>query len=185
MSDQWLYFLLIPAGAALLAFGIWLLWKSFAGKCLLEMPFQQQSGQFTVVTASVYSVWHKGQLFRRAPVDMFRPKITRADTNEEVELSMSLFRPAINGTSNGRMELFTFYATPGNYRIELAEGASIPKLEIMLTRFLPGKPVDLSKYFIQVRESRPFIFVLLGILSTAAGGAGVIFGFIFGLMGGK
>lgn len=50
---------LIPIGAFLLVKGIRFSQKSLNGRVLLEIPYLQANGQFTIVKAGYFSIWAK------------------------------------------------------------------------------------------------------------------------------
>jgi len=179
---QILFFALIPVGIILLIFSIKMVRNTFSGNIILEMPYLQKSAQFELTKSGNYSIWHKGQYFRRAPLDKFRPMIIDELNSKEIRLSSILFRPNANNGSTARMELFRFSATAGTYRIELAEGTSISELENSLIKRLPAKMVDYDKYFIQVRKSQPLIMLIAGIVLIAISGFVIIGGLVIGIL---
>jgi len=178
-----LFFTLIPVGIFILIKGIKQLRKCFYGNLLLELPYLNKSGRFEVLKAGTHSIWFKGQLYRRIPSDQFRPIVFSVETGKEVDLHYSFFAPSIHGFGDGRVEVLMFKAEIGQYRIELQEGSSIPKLLsglAKLTRVI--KPIDEDKFFIQVRESQPRILTLLGVPIILIGVGGIIGGFVVGLL---
>ena len=177
-----LFFCLIPIGIVILVLGIKLLRKSFNGTVLLESAFDKPTGHFSVTKSGAHSVWMKGPLFRRNPIDKLHPRIFNDATNEEVNLNTSILSSRSNGSSTGRMELYTFWAKAGNYRLEIAEGSGISGVQQWLARVFPAKNVDLKKHFIQIRESQSQLLTLLAIPVILAGGFGVIGGFVLGLL---
>lgn len=177
-----LFFCLIPIGIFLLVKGIRLVRKTLNGTVLLEIPYLQKTGQFTVVKAGYFSIWQKGSLRKQTPINQFKPYIVNDQTNELVKLSFSLMRPQVNGFSVGRMEICSFFALPGNYRLELREGSSVSKLEGLLTKVAVFGKVDLTKYFIQIRASQFFLLTILAVIVIVLGALGVIGGLILGLL---
>ncbi len=179
---QALFFCLIPVGIVILIFSIKLLKISFSGDIMLEIPYTQKSAEFILTKPGNYSIWHKGQFFRKAPLDEFKPEITDKSTGRKIKLSSSLFRPNSNNGKTARMELYRFYATAGNYVLELAEGSSISDVENHIIRLLPAKMVDYDKYFIQVRESQSLFHILIGIVLIILAGLCMIGGLVFGIL---
>lgn len=179
---QLLFFLFIPVGIILLIFSIKLVRNTFSGNMILEMPYLQKSAQFELTKSGKYSIWHKGQFFRKAPLDEFRPVIIDEFNNREIRLSSILFRPNTNNGSTARMELFRFSAPAGKYRIELVEGSSITGIENRLIKQIPAKMVDLDKYFIQVRKSQPLILLIAGIVLITISGLCIIGGLVMGIL---
>lgn len=179
---QYLFFSLIPVGLILLTYSIKFSQKAFSGSLLLEFPYLQITGEFTIEKPGTYSIWHKGPFFRKAPLDEFKPEIIYNSTGEKLKLSSNLFRPNTNNGINARMELFRFKATPGNYKIKLESGKSISRVENTLLKLIPAPNVKPEDYFIQVRECRPFYQVIFGILFLTISGLLIIGGLIFGIL---
>ena len=182
---QLLFFLLIPVGIILLIFSIKMVRNTFSGNIILEIPYLQKSAQFELTKPGTYSIWHKGQFFRKAPLDEFRPMILDELNSREIRLSSILFRPNTNNGSTARMELFRFSAPAGKYRIELVEGSSITEVENRLIKQIPAKMVDLDKYFIQVRKSQPLILLIAGIVLITLSGLCIIGGLVMGILSGQ
>jgi len=179
---QILFFLLIPVGIISLIFSIKMVRNSFSGNIILEMPYLQKSARFEISKSGTYSIWHKGQFFRRAPLDEFRPVVTNESDGTEIRLSSILLRPNSNDGLKARMELFRFSAPAGRYRVELTEGSSISKIENSFIKRLPVKMVDLDKYYIQIRKSQPSIVLIAGILLIPLSGLCIIGGLVFGIL---
>lgn len=177
-----LFFLLIPAGILLLAFSIKLVRKTFSGNVILEIPFATKTAEFSLIRPGTYSIWHRGELFRKAPLDEFRPVIIDKSTSEEIKLSHLLFRPNTTGRKSARMEIFRFSAPAGKYILSLMEGSSISRAENSLIKKMPLEMVDYDKYFIQVRESQPFIITIGGIIMIVLSGFCIIGGLVLGIL---
>jgi hypothetical protein len=179
---QIIFFTLIPIGIFILIVSIKLVRKSFSGNVILEIPFAIKSSEFEIFKSGNYSIWHKGPVFRKAPVDKFRPVIRKASTKEVITLIPSIFRPNSNNGSTGRMELFRFSAPAGKYELELTEGSSVSMVERGINRIFPLKKVETDAYFIQVRESQPFYFIPIGIFLITLAGLCIIGGLVFGIL---
>ncbi len=177
-----LFFGLVPIGIFIFIKGIRLIRKAFNGKVLLSIPYLQNDGQFSVTKAGQFSVSQKGPIFKRTPIDKFKMHIYETSTNKELKLQFSLLRPHKNDFSTARVELFRFYASEGNYKIAFKEGSNIPKLESVIGNIMPLPTVDLSKYFIEIRESQSQIITFLAILIILLGIGGAIGGFVLGLL---
>lgn len=177
-----LFFCLIPIGFFIFFKAIQLLRKSFNGSIMLDIPYLQNGGRFSVTSSGNFSIWQKGPIFKRTPIDKFKLCIYEESTKEEIKLNFSLLRPQTNNFSTGRMELYKFYAPIGNYKIEFREGSNTSKLENSIGNTIPLKPVDLSKYFIQIRESQSQIITLLAIPMLLLGIFGTVGGFVLGLL---
>ncbi|MFC6267838.1 hypothetical protein [Frigoriflavimonas asaccharolytica] len=177
-----LFFCLIPIGVFALLKGIKLIRKSFSGEVLLEIPFSQLSGQFYVAKAGTFSIWQKGKSLTRTPIDKLRPFIYSELTKEELKLNYSLLSPRINDFSTGRMELFTFYAPIGSYKIELKEGTILFGLQNLIAKAIPSKSIDMTKFYVQIRESQSQVFTFLAIPMIISGMFGIIGGFVLGIL---
>lgn len=177
-----LFFCLIPIGIFILVKAIQILSKTFNGKVLLEIPYLQGSGNFCVTKAGNFSVWQKGQMFKKTPIDKFRLHIYEKSIKEEIKLNPSFLRPQTNNFSTGRMEVFRFYAPIGNYEIEFGEGSNVSKLESLIGNIIPLESADLSKYFIEIRESQPQIITFLAIPMILIGIFGAVGGLVLGLL---
>ncbi len=177
-----LLFCLIPPGALILYHGIKILRKSFNGKVMLEMPYLQKTGEFTIENGGIYSIWQKGETFKKTPIDQFSTHVYEKVSQQEINLNYSLMSPRSNDFSTGRMEIYTFYATPGVYELRLQDGSSASILGGLVSNFIPLPSVDLGKYYVQVRESQSQWMTLLGIPITLLGAFGVIGGFVLGLL---
>jgi hypothetical protein len=162
-------------GIFILIKGIMMLMRFFNQKIILEIPYTCKTERFKVDKSGGYSIWQKGKLFQKTPVDKFRPVITNESTGEQLSLTGSIFRTKINNGSTARMQLFTFYAPIGNFRLELSEGSSISQLEKSISSLIPGKEMEPGSYFIQIRENQPKYLVIVGIPLTILG-----FGFFIG-----
>jgi hypothetical protein len=180
--SRFFFFALIPVGVVVLILAIRLLKKSLAGNILSEVPYAQKVSFFRIKEPGVYSIWQKGQFFRKLPVDQFRPVIYNNVTEEKVPLFPSIFRPNSNDGITFKMELFRFTAGPGMYRMELTAGSSISGVESFISRIFPAKKADLSQYYILIRESQPFYFVIIGILLLCLAGFMMIGGLVFGIL---
>ena len=179
---QVLFFCLIPVGIIILIFSIKFVQKTFSGNIILEIPYSQKYAEFILDKPGTYSIWHKGQFFRKAPLDEFKPEIINKSTGLKIRLTSFLLRPNSNNGKTARMELYRFYASTGRYIMELTEGSSISGAENIFIRLIPVKMVDYDKYFIQIRESQPVFHVLIGIVLITLGGLCMIGGLVFGIL---
>jgi hypothetical protein len=179
---QVLFFCLIPVGIIILIFSVRFVRKTIFGNIILEIPYSQKSAEFILTSPGNYSIWHRGQFFRKAPLNEFKPEIINKSTGLKTGLSSSLLRPNANNGKTARMELYRFSAPAGEYMLKLTEGSSISDAENRLIRLLPAKMVDYEKYFIQVRESQSFFYVLIGIGLLVLSGLCIIGGLVLGIL---
>jgi len=182
LKMQILFFSLIPVGIIILIFSIKLVKKTFSGNIILEIPYSQKSSEFIINQAGIYSIWHRGQYFRKAPVGEFRPEIINKSTGTKIRLYSSLFRPNSNDGRTARMELFRFSIQPGEYFLNLTEGSSISGIEKSLINLLPAKNADPPKYFIQIRESQSRFTLLAVIIFIVLSGFCIIGGAVIGIL---
>lgn len=179
---QFLLFALIPAGIVMLILSVKSVRKSFSGDKILEIPYITKSAEFRIDKPGIYSIWHQGQYFRRAPLDEFRPVVTNMDTGEQLKLSASLFRPNTNNGITARMELFRFKAPEGKFILTLGEGSSITRAEQKLIELIPAKKADPEQYFIVVRESQSRLAAFAGLLLIILSGLLIIGGLVGGIL---
>lgn len=177
-----LFFCLVPIGIYLLVLSIGLVRKGFQGKIIVEIPFATKRVNFSVPKHGSYSIWQKAPLFQKVPIDAFKPVITHQLSGEKVMLSASLTRASSNDGSVGRMELFTFLAPAGEYTIELTEGSSISTLESIVAKAIPAREAATDQYFIQVRETPPLYYSIVGIPLIVVSGLFMIGGFVLGIL---
>lgn len=154
----------------------------FKNEIIIEVPFENKSADFFINKDGKYSIWQKGKLFTRTPVDEFRPQITNTDINQEVKLSASWFRPNKNNGQYGSMELFNFHAKTGNYKLELLAGSSISVIERFISNLIPiGREVNRKDYSLYIRPKFKshllFSFVILIFISIATIVGGLIVAF--------
>lgn len=179
---QIIFFALMPVGILGLIFSIKLVQKSFSGNIVLEIPYSQKSAEFVISKPGNYSIWHKGQFFRKAPLDEFKPEITDKSNGTRTDLTSLLFRPNSNNGVTARMELYRFTAPAGKYLLELKEGKSISTIENKVISLVPAKMVDYDKYYIQIRDSQPLIVLLTGIVLITLSGLCIIGGLVLGIL---
>ena len=175
-----LLFCLAPIGLFILFKGIKLLMNGFNGKVLLELPYNNRAGLFTISKSGTYSIWQKGPLFKKTPVAKFRPQIRNTANYQAIKLHYSILSPRVNGFSDGRMQLFTFKADTGNYELILGAGTSVFSFQDILAKAIPLADIDLEHYFIQVRESQSELVNLLSILIILLGVGCTVAGFVLG-----
>lgn len=179
---QILFFLLIPVGLSGLIFSIKVVKKTFSGRIIHEIPFTQKQSDFIINQSGIYSIWHRGQYLKKAPLGEFKPEITDKSNGEKIRLCPSFFRPNMNDDKTARMELFRFFAPPGEYLLKLTEGSSISGIERIITDLIPAKKADPDKYLIQVRESQSRFNFLTGIFLIVLSGLCIIGGFVIGIL---
>ena len=185
LTIKLLLFSLIPLGVLLLIIAFKLLWRASKGKVLLTLPFNDRADYFTVTKSGVHSISHKGPILKKTPAGNFRPQITNLTTNEVVKINPSVMSPRSNNFSYGIMELFTFYAPVGKYKLDLVAGSSVSSFQKMIGTMIPLADIDLKQYFIEIRESQSQLLTILSIPLLLLGIAGMVCGLVFGLLADK
>lgn len=180
-----LFFSLIPIGLLLLIMAVKLLWQASKGKVLLTLPFNDRADHFTVTKSGVHSISQKGPILKKTPAGNFWPQITNLATNEVIKISPSIMSPRSNNFSTGIMELFTFYASVGEYKLDLVTGSSVSSFQKMIGTIIPLADIDLEQYFIEIRESQSQLWTMLSIPLLLLGMAGMVCGLVFGLLAEK
>ena len=167
--------LLVTAGIYVLSAGARMLWKSYTGPLLLEMPLTQLDGTFEISRAGLYAIWQKGDLLRGRPIETIRPHIYESPTGKELPLLQSLSGKAISNETEKRIEIFTFQALAGKHRLEIESGVPLSKLDAYMEGIFP-LPLNPATHFLQIRQTQPalknitgFVLLLAGVLVTVFG----------------
>lgn len=176
-----LSFCLVPIGVWLLIKGIQWIRRSFKGQILLELPYTTGTAVFEVMKPGVYALWQRGQLFKKTPVDKFKPVLYHVETDTAIRLQYSILRPSVNDFDHGRTELYTFYANAGIYKLELQEGSNVSAVEQAVAAMLPLPNMGHENYSIQIRKSQAQIFVFLSIPMILLGITGIMGGLVMGI----
>ena len=182
LSIRILLFLIVPVGIFTVFKAIKLLRSAFNGDVLLALPYHDSVGSFTVSKSGVYSIWHKGPVFKKTPLAKFRPHISSTSTGKDIKLNPSILSPRSNNFATGRMELFTFRAEIGHYELKLVSGTSTSRLQAIVGNAIPLADIDLSLYSIEVKESQSQIITILAIPLLLLGILGIVGGLIVGLL---
>lgn len=177
-----LMFSMIPIGIFLLVKIIRMLKKTFNGKIIAEIPFQQKSGAFELSESGHYAIWQKGKLFRKTPIGDFKLQI-QDESGTIIRLNPTWFSVHKNGWDTGRSELKKFTAAAGKFTLSILDQTDSNFLRKMLKDTLPVKPVDQNYYFIQIRESQPVYYFLIAIPLLTLSGFLMIIGLVAGLVG--
>jgi|GEM_PF-1174497 len=174
-----LLFCLIPVGIFLLIQGIKFIRKSIGGVVLLDMPMMQTDARFIVPKEGNYAIWQKGKALRKRAVSMHTPDIYHEKTGERLQLQVPFAVMSTNDGSYGRVRVFTFYAPAGQYRYQLS--AAPATRDTWLQKLRTNYQADTSKFFIEIKESRPAVFLVFGILIVILSAFCIITGFVFTL----
>lgn len=168
---------LIPAGIFLLIYGIKCIRKSVGGAVVLNVPLVQTEARLTVPKDGNYAIWQKGKSIRQMAAKMPVPDIYNEQTGEKLRLQIPFAVVRTNDGSNGRIRVFTFYASAGQYRYQLPanSGASTSWLQKIRT----NDRIDPAKCFIEVKENRPASLLVWGILVVILAAFCIIAGIVF------
>ena len=177
-----LLFCLVPIGIFILYKGVKLFRNAFTGQVLLELPYLDRMGYFTISESGIYSIWQKGPLLKKTPITKFRPQIRNTSTDQVINLSPSIMSPRSNNFSTGSMEIFTFAADVGHYQFNLVAGSSVSSFQKIIGDVLPFADIDLKKYSIEVRKSQSQLLTMLSIPIMLLGFACTLGGFVLGLL---
>ncbi|MBO0951059.1 hypothetical protein [Fibrella forsythiae] len=149
-------------GSWLLIQGVRRILKAVGGPVLLKLPLTQPSGQFELPRAGEYAIWQSGRTLQRVPATMPWPAIVAAATGEMVRVHQSFSTVRVNNGWEGRIQLFSFRAKAGQYRLELPPSESTA--------------LSASPYFLEIRERKPSYLLVWGILLLIIGAGCVITG---------
>ena len=182
LSIRTLLLILILIGIFIVFKAIKLFKNAFNGDVLLALPYHDSVGNFTVSKSGIYAIWHKGPPFKKTPLAQFRPHISNTATDTEIKLNHSILSPRSNNFDTGRMELFTFLAEVGHYELKLVPGSSTSRLQAAVGNAIPLADIDLSRYFIEVKESQSQILTILAIPLLLLGILGIVGSLVLGLL---
>ena len=116
-----LFYLLIPLGLCLFYLGIKYTIRFGRAKMLYEMPYVikkaplRQSEQVLMAYGLVEKC-----LQRRLLASLVLTQLMKK-TGRTIPLFLSIMRARVNGITHSRMELYTFDAGPGTYRLSVTE----------------------------------------------------------------
>jgi len=185
LSIRILLFILILIGIFIVFKAIKLLKNAFNGVKLLTLPYNDNLGHFTVSKSGVYAIWHKGSLFKKTPLNQFRPYILDTAIDKEIKLNRSILSPRSNNFDTGRVELFTFKAEAGRYELKLVPGSSTSIFQAMIGGAIPLADIDLNQYSIEIQKSQAQILTILSIPLLLLGITSIIGGLVVGLLAEK
>ncbi len=188
-----LFFSCIPLGICLLIIGIRRLRKFFNTKILAETRMLAgETVSFELEKPERIAVWIKAPLRKLNYLDRVKITVYNQDKQEYVKLCYKFFQVRFNGFSEGRVKRYFFWAEAGNYKVEIVEGSSLLFIEKLMGNLLKFSPLfflflsikraDVNNCFFQVRENKAPFYGFFSILMTVLGAAGIIVGFILGIL---
>lgn len=174
---KYLFCLLIPIGLFLFIISVKGAIRFAKSEMIYEMPYESGIGTFTLTAKGKYGLWLSGQMFRKSPAGEFGLILTNACTGQSISLCAPLVRTVVNGFDKSRMELYSFQAEPGTYRVSFSDEARIrDKVGAFLANTTIKRPIDGSLFSIQVYRHTSHIVLALCILGILFGAAGMIAG---------
>ena len=174
-----LLFCLIPAGIYLLVIGIKWIRKALGGAVLLDIPLRQSEAIFTVEKEGNYAIWQKGRFLGRVAVTVPLPTIYNEQTGEKLRLDYPFATVRSNNGSTGKIRMLTFYASAGKYHYQLF--ANTFEQNNWLDKNRSGKKSNIDNLSLEIKESRPAIWLVLGILILILSAFCIISGLVFTL----
>ena len=173
-----LFYLLIPLGLCLFYLGIKYTIRFGRAKMLYEMPYVNKEGTFTLERAGTYGLWLSGKMFTKAPIGEFGFNVVDEKTGRSIPLTLSIMRARVNGITHSRMELYTFDAVPGTYRLSVTEDPFVldAVMKKVGDKVIKGA-IDYNQFTIQIYTHTSFVLrfisiwmIVLGLLIAVLGG---------------
>ena len=173
-----LFYLLIPLGLCLFYLGIKYTIRFGRAKMLYEMPYVNKEGIFTLERAGTYGVWLSGKMFIKAPIGEFGFNLVDETTGKTIPLFLSVMRARVNSFTHSRMELYTFDAGPGTYRLSITEDPFVldTVMKKVGDKVIKGA-IDYNQFTIQIYTHTSFVLMFISIWMIALG-------FIIAVLGG-
>jgi len=152
--------MLILVGSLWLRQGIRRLRKWAASPLIGKLPAVQQDSLFVVTKADKYAIWQSRKTYGQASVKMPTPIVISVPADKRMLLHKVYSNVMVSNIGETRFQLFTFWAPPGEYKLELPESG----LE--------------RAYALEIREYKPTYQMVLAILLTILGAAALIVGVV-------
>lgn len=165
-----LFYLLIPLGLCLFYLGIKYTIRFSRAKMLYEMPYVNKEGTFTLERAGTYGLWLSGKMFTKAPIGEFGFNLVDEKTERIIPLFLSIMRARVNGITHSRMELYTFDASPGTYRLSVTEDPFVldAVMKKVGDKVIKGA-IDYNQFTIQIYTHASFVLRFISIWMIALG----------------
>ena len=165
-----LFYLLIPLGLCLFYLGIKYTIRFGRAKMLYEMPYVNKEGTFTLERAGTYGLWLSGKMFTKAPIGEFGFNLVDEKTGRTIPLFLSIMRARVNGITHSRMELYTFDAGPGNYRLSVTEDPFVldAVMKTVGDKVIKGA-IDYNQFTIQIYTHTSLVLRFISIWMIALG----------------
>ena len=151
---------LVLAGSLWLRAGIRRLIKWAASPLVGKLPPLQPSSHFVVTKAGKFAIWQSRKTYGQASVEMPMPIVTSGPMGKRVLIHKAHSNVMVSGVGETRFQLFTFWAGPGDYQLELPDTG-------------PERT-----YNLEIRAYKPTYQMVLAILLTILGAAALIVGIV-------
>lgn len=152
--------LLVLTGSLWLRLGIRRLIKWAASPLISKLPALQPSAPLVVTTAGKYAIWQSRKTYGQASLKMPTPIIASVPTGKQLLVYKAYSNVMVGGIGETRFQLFTFWAGPGDYQLEMPDSG----LE--------------RPYALEIRAYKPTYQMVLAILLTILGAAALIVGIV-------
>jgi hypothetical protein len=153
--------MLVLAGSLWLRAGIRRLIKWAASPLIGKLPPLQPSSHLVVTEAGKFAIWQSRKTYGQASVEMPMPILTSVPAGKRLLIRKAYANVMLSGVGETRFQLFTFWAGPGDYQLELPD---------------PGPE---RTYALEIRPYKPTYQLVLAILLTILGAAALIVGIVF------
>lgn len=125
-----------------------------------QLPARQPSSPFVVTKAGKYAIWQRRKTYGQASEKMPTPIVASVPAGKRLLIDTVYSNMMVSGVGETRFQLFSFWAQPGDYQLELPD----PGLE--------------RTYTLEVRAYKPTYQMVLAILLTILGAAALMIGII-------
>ncbi|GAB3038441.1 hypothetical protein [Spirosoma pulveris] len=151
---------LVLAGSFWLRAGIRRLINWTASPPVGKLLPHQSSTHFVVTKAGKFAIWQSRKTYGQASVEMPMPIVTSVPTGKRLLIHKAYSNVMVSGVGETRFQLFTFWAGPGDYQLELPD---------------PGPE---RAYALEIRAYKPTYPMVLAILLTILGAAALLVGIV-------
>lgn len=151
---------LILTGSLVLRQGIRLLIRWAASPIVGKLTALQLSSPFLIIKAGKYAIWQSRKTYGQASVKMPTPIVASVPAGKQLLIHKAYSNVKVSGVGETRFQLFTFWAEPGDYQLEL-----------------PDLSPDRT-YALEIRPYKPTHQMVFTILLTILGAAFFIVGIV-------
>lgn len=141
-----------------------------SAKMLYEMPDTNKEATFTLERSGTYGLWLSGKMFTKAPIGEFGFNLVDEKTGRTIPLFLSIMRARVNGITHSRMELYTFDAGPGTYKLSITKDPFV--LDVVMKKVgdkVIKDAIDYNQFTIQIYTHISFVLRFISIWMIALG----------------